>query len=306
MRLHAMLGVLFLQTMKFYCDGSLFNASTSGLYISRAEPTFSIPAANETLTVDNEVDINVSRAGPTTSIPAANETLIVARNDSILNDTSVDVNISRAGPTFSNPAANETLIATRNGSDSNVFFEAPDPAFVISLHLEKLMPYYLISASGSVAVLVSTAVLGFDIKLTAAKLSSSMFERAWASTKKVLRLFGSLILILLAINSWRSDLIAMRTANVSGFGEGFYAMCVVHATSSNLKSALAVWTAIGVQSPASVFSVKPKYAYFPECIVQGKIPVLPCGANWLELLKWCYLMILFPYYVFVRDRKSVV
>lgn len=156
--------------------------------------------------------------------------------------------------------------------------------FTSIIHPGRLQPLYFIPFANGLKVIITFAVLGFDIPFAQ---KDTKFQ--WTIKAVALHMMKTLPLIFLVLNSWAHDLKAGWNVPGQTFMVRTYARVVLCSISSNYGAALSVWGALAIQSPPRALKLTPKYTN-----LYG-IPLSPVGAVWLQPLKWLYCVCLLPY-----------
>ncbi|CAL1153649.1 unnamed protein product [Cladocopium goreaui] len=154
-----------------------------------------------------------------------------------------------------------------------------------------LQPFYFIPISSCVIVVLQFSIFGFSIKFKPAEAECCIYKKCVNRLKSLAKELGTIAFILLALVTWRHDVLKWKAMPAEDQLETFCYFLVVLVTSPNTKAALAHFAILRVQSPTAVFGVNPKYRSLPGC----GIPVFPCTASWMTPLQWLYTMILLPY-----------
>lgn len=167
-----------------------------------------------------------------------------------------------------------------------------DP-FTDVLQPQKLLPFWILPFSGSLMVIFTYLVFGFDVrfepeetgwKAQMKKAAGRWFRRvmtgwvAWTLVTDV-RMFWALVGDSRSRGDWTWVL-----------GSAL----VVGVISPNYKAAIAVWSKFTYQAPTVVFKdlgIRPTYA----AVFYPKLPLCPCSAAWLRRTKWLYVALLAPY-----------
>ena len=140
-----------------------------------------------------------------------------------------------------------------------------------------LQPFYFIPISSCVIVVLQFSIFGFSIKFKPAEAECCIYKKCVNRLKSLAKELGTIAFILLALVTWRHDVLKWKAMPAEDQLETFCYFLVVLVTSPNTKAALAHFAILRVQSPTAVFGVNPKYRSLPGC----GIPVFPCTASWM-------------------------
>jgi len=132
----------------------------------------------------------------------------------------------------------------------------------VSTNAQNRMPFYMVPPSICGKVLVQTMFLGYELKTAPQKPKSQLL--GWVKHITTTSPF-----IFMALNAWREDLQAYQDAG-SNLDPEQRTVATILATrginavnSPNVPVAVAIWTAMAVQNPASALHLRPKYGTLP-------------------------------------------
>ena len=155
------------------------------------------------------------------------------------------------------------------------------------LHEEVLMPFWLMAPSFAFKIAISISVMGVGIN-TDEKVD--MQKKIGSSPGATV---GSLVLILLALNTWRCDLeklleIIRGTRDTK---EILMAAALIWACSANLEVSISIGLAVLMFGPIQLLRTEPKYK--PNL---GRFPIHPFQAEWLPRHRYIFIILL-PYFL---------
>jgi len=181
------------------------------------------------------------------------------------------------------------------------FFEIPDKneslvepfkqleydAFAEGLITSRLKPYTIMPWTDSMKVVLTIFIFGFDVPFGRPD-DDTWIRKAKRAGKSVV----TCLMILSVLNSLFADV--LRVLRSSAGDSGWVALLLpLLFTSANYPAALAVWAKLGIQSPAALLNLVPRYQTVPGLAAIG-FP-LGCGATWLPGLAQLYATLLLPY-----------